>query len=985
MDCSEKKYPVGARVVIRDEEWRITGVEETTRAGARLRVKGVSDLVRGKNAIFYTKYEGEGAIRILKPEETALFEDTSAGFIRSKLYLEALLRTAPKTDPERIEVADRAAMDPLPYQFDPALTALKRPRARILIADAVGIGKTLEAGILTSELIARGRGRRILVLATKAMLSQFQQEFWNRFSIPLVRLDSAGIQRVRSRLPSNHNPFLYFDRSIISIDTLKQDSEYRHFLETARWDIIVIDEAHNVAVRSGQSQRAKLAQLLASRSDTMILLSATPHDGKPESFASLLNILDPTAIPDPSHYRLEDFAKKGLVVRRFKKDVAEQVKKSFPDRVIRTEEVPAGAEEEAVLSYLKELRFSTLDHTERTGARLFSTTLAKAFYSSPAACRSVIRHRVAKLEKQAERPGAREDIEKLQELDALVSRVTPEKFGKLARLAALMKGEDPAFDWKPFDTKDRLVVFTESVETLEFLKKELPKRAGLKPNQVIDLSGKLPDSDIMARVNEFNNGESPARLLLCSDVASEGINLHHFAHRMIHFDIPWSLMTFQQRNGRIDRYGQTEQPQILYMQTVSANDRAAGDARVLERLIEKDRMVHENLMDPAELLATAEEQEAQTAAEIENEDPWASLFMSASPAQATADTGNDDKETESEVQEVVDALSGTDPAKREASGIAPVTGATELERHLAGPSPLFGTDMKFAQAALKEIAREEQLGPDVLQILSPHRVLLSAEIADLKARLRGLPPEVLPENREFDLTDDRAVIEKEMVRARASGDAWPQMSLLWALHPVMLWLEDRLSASFGRHSAPVLRLGALKNGETWALLQGGYPNRRGYIPVHRWVAVQMKDGKFTKHTFPELIRALSLPSPLSNRAPEGAGKTDLLEKYRDFVNEAVKLATEDLKEARSEFEAKTKAKLEAELAELAKLREEHFAVIAERYEGENATAPMRAKAEERRRVIDRNFKDAERYVRDTAETEEEPSLTLAALFAPADH
>lgn len=972
MDCSEKKYPVGARVVIRDEEWRITGVEETTRAGSRLRVKGVSDLVRGKSAIFYTKYEGEDAIRILKPEETALFEDTSPGFIRSKLYLEALLRTAPKTDPERIEIADRAAMDPLPYQFDPALTALKRPRARILIADAVGIGKTLEAGILTSELIARGRGRRILVLATKAMLSQFQQEFWNRFSIPLVRLDSAGIQRVRSRLPSNHNPFLYFDRSIISIDTLKQDSEYRHFLETARWDIIVIDEAHNVAVRSGQSQRAKLAQLLASRSDTMILLSATPHDGKPESFASLLNILDPTAIPDPSHYRLEDFAKKGLVVRRFKKDVAEQVKKSFPDRVIRTEEVPAGAEEEVVLSCLKELRFSTLDHTERTGARLFSTTLAKAFYSSPAACRSVIRHRVAKLEKQAERPGAREDIEKLLELDGLVSRVTPEKFGKLARLAALMKGAGPAFDWKPSDTRDRLVVFTESVETLEFLKKELPKRAGLKPNQVIDLSGKLPDSDIMARVNEFNNGESPARLLLCSDVASEGINLHHFAHRMIHFDIPWSLMTFQQRNGRIDRYGQTAQPQILYLQTTSATEKAAGDARVLERLIEKDCMVHENLMDPAELLATAEEQEAQTAAEIEGEDIWDDFF-------------SDGPDEESASDDVIEALSGTDAEKRAASGIAPVTGAAELARHLAGPSLLFGTDMQFAQAALKEIAREEALGPDVLQILSPHRILFSAEIPDLKARLRGLPPEVLPENREFDLTDDRTAIEAEMARARAAGDAWPQVSHLWALHPVMLWLEDRLSASFGRHSAPVLRLSSLKNGETWALLQGGYPNRRGYIPVHRWIAVQKKDGVFARRTLPELIQALSLPSPLSNRAAPDAGQKDLQEAFSPIVRKAVDLATEELKAARTEFEAKTKAKLEAELAELAKLREEHFAVIAERYEKDGATAPMRAKAEEKRRVIDRNFKDAERYVRDTAETENEPSLSLVALFAPADY
>jgi SNF2 family DNA or RNA helicase len=187
------------------------------------------------------------------------------------------------------------------------------------------LGKTLEAGILVTELIARGRGKRILVLAVKSMLGQFQQEFWNRFSIPLVRLDSVGLQRVRNRIPANHNPFHYFDRSIISIDTLKQDIEYRHYLERAYWDIILIDEAHNVAERSGSSQRAKLARLLATRSDTLIMLSATPHDGKAESFASLMNMLDPTAIANPRDYSREDFRDKGLVIRRFKKDIMAQL------------------------------------------------------------------------------------------------------------------------------------------------------------------------------------------------------------------------------------------------------------------------------------------------------------------------------------------------------------------------------------------------------------------------------------------------------------------------------------------------------------------------------------------------------------------------------------------------------------------------------------------------------------------------------------
>ena len=393
-DVASPVLSPGARVVIRDAEWVIRRADRSPDGGYQLVCDGVSELVREREAIFLTKLEQD--IQVLDPAQTRLVPDPSPGFADSRLYLESQLRQAVPND-ERIHVAQGAAMDPVHYQLEPARQALRQPRQRILIADAMGLGKTLEAGILVSELIARGRGRRILVLAVKSMLTQFQKEFWNRFTIPLTRLDSIGIQRVRSRIPTSHNPFHYYDKAIISIDTLKQDAEYRTYLEQAYWDVIVIDEAHNVADRGGGSARgnashgrtslrSRLARLLARRSDTLIMLSATPHDGRARSFASLMNMLDATAIADPDNYTQEDFSEKGLVIRRFKKDIRNQVRDAFREREIVRRRFPASAAEEVAYEALLVVKLAPSGSaaTSPVSKRrdLFLVTLEKALFSS---------------------------------------------------------------------------------------------------------------------------------------------------------------------------------------------------------------------------------------------------------------------------------------------------------------------------------------------------------------------------------------------------------------------------------------------------------------------------------------------------------------------------------------------------------------------------------------------------------------------------
>src|SRR5690625_4075574 len=169
-------YAPGARVVIRDCEWIVRRVDPSDDGGEILTVDGLSELVAGRSARFLSRLEEDAtAIRVLDPIETKLEQDLSPGFEKSRLFIEPQLRQITPAD-ERIHIGHRAVMDPVPFQLDPALQALRQPRQRILIADAVGLGKTLEAGILISELIRRGRGRRILVLAVKSMLNQFQQD-----------------------------------------------------------------------------------------------------------------------------------------------------------------------------------------------------------------------------------------------------------------------------------------------------------------------------------------------------------------------------------------------------------------------------------------------------------------------------------------------------------------------------------------------------------------------------------------------------------------------------------------------------------------------------------------------------------------------------------------------------------------------------------------------------------------------------------------
>lgn len=371
-------YATGMRIGARDEVWVVSEAERIGPDGWRLTVTGVSPLVREQRAVFFTGLEGgpngdgDGAVTALRPEDTELVADDTPGFRRSRLYWESVLRATPLPQAQRsLATVGTHLVDDLPYQREPARVALAGLRPRILIADAVGLGKTLEIGLLLSELIRRGRGERILVVTPRHILEQFQHELWTRFAIPLVRLDSEGIARVRRRIPAGRNPFTYYKRAIISIDTLKS-SQYRHALKSNDWDAVVIDESHKL-VNVG-AKNNELARVLAPNTHALILASATPHNGRKESFGELISLLDPTAIPDTTGYGPEAIA--GLYVRRHK--TSPDVEAAIGDQWMQREAprfvyAKASAAEEAVF---EELYGTWISPVDGVPVRVIEATIA---------------------------------------------------------------------------------------------------------------------------------------------------------------------------------------------------------------------------------------------------------------------------------------------------------------------------------------------------------------------------------------------------------------------------------------------------------------------------------------------------------------------------------------------------------------------------------------------------------------------------------
>nr|WP_245627420.1 DEAD/DEAH box helicase [Kribbia dieselivorans] len=836
----------GTVLLVRDEEWLVTNSERSNDGHWFVDVQGLSELVRDTSATFSTALDD---IHILRPEDARVVADDSPGYRRSRLWLESMARktAVPITDPT-LTVAPRGLLDSLPYQLSAVRKALdpENLRPRILLADAVGLGKTLEIGMILAELVRRGRGERILVVTPRHVLEQMQFELWTRFALPFVRLDSQGIQRIRQQIPGNRNPFSYYKRAIISIDTLKTD-QYVNHLRKQRWDAVVIDESHNV---TGASLNNRLARLLSSRTEALILASATPHNGRKESFAELIRMLEPSAVT-PQGDLIADEVKR-LYVRRHRHspEVASYVGADWAERLPPDNQiVTASGIENAIAQELDETWLhprSGRNPYSGANSSLFPWTLIKAFLSSPAALQASVTARRQRISANPT-PAEAAEIEALTRLEALAKRGLSEPTGKYDALKAHLTeiGVGPGKD-------RRAVIFAERVATLHWLQTKLIKDLKLPKNAVAVLHGGLTDTEQQEIVESFKQASSPIRVLVTGDVASEGVNLHLQCHHLIHFDIPWSLIRIQQRNGRIDRYGQKHSPRITTLLLDPDVENSLGDLRVLTRLMEREHEAHKALGDSASLMGKHKviDEEEEIRKVLAGQQAFSDVVREVTSV-GEGDTFDDF------LAQLLDDDEDDEPAPTESA--APAT--TIYER-----------DLDFLQDALDEVLETPgRAWPDGVswKHQPQHQVADLTPSPDLRRRLEVLPQSYLK---------DRHVLERlrvattthrgnEALKAARSGDdhtLWPEAHYLSPLHPVIDWAADRALARLGRNQVFGVR-GPVEHASV--LLHGTLANRRGQVVSSSFIIVQFIGGE------PNSL-ALAEPHPTLRAALESLGIAD---------------------------------------------------------------------------------------------------------------
>ena len=613
-------YPVGSLISARGREWLVLPESEQPDL-LILRPLGATD------------DEITGILPALELVTSATFappDPATAGDARSARLLRDALRLGIRSSAGPFRSFGRIAVDPRPYQLVPLLMALKLEPVRLLIADDVGIGKTIEAALIARELLDRGDVQRLAVLCPPHLAGQWKDELRTKFHLHAELVLPSTAKRLERGLPVGRSLFEEHPHVIVSTDFIKSDRR-RHDFVRACPELVIVDEAHTFAFGAsdrGRHQRHELLQALGEDPNRhLVLVTATPHSGKDDAFRSLLALLDPSLrnLPEDLSGPAREADRRRLarhLVQRRRADIGAYLDEQtpFPDRLSRDVTYELSSEMRAVLDdaleWARDIVRDEAGDRRRQRVRWWSAlALLRSLGSSPAAAAATLRTRADNITAQTveeadelgrlavmddagdegpesldSAPGALEDEEDARaaaERRRLLAMATAAE--KLAgandtKLQAVIK-----LVMKLVKDGHQPIVFCRFIPTAEYVADRL-RTALPKMIEVAAVTGTLAPSDREARIAELSAHEQ--HVLVATDCLSEGINLQEGFDAVIHYDLAWNPTRHEQREGRVDRFGQKRK--TVRAVTFYASN-SPIDGIVLEVLLRKHERIRSQL------------------------------------------------------------------------------------------------------------------------------------------------------------------------------------------------------------------------------------------------------------------------------------------------------------------------------------------------------------------------------------------------------
>ena len=631
---------VGSFVTVRGKTWIVEGLENRGPVDVVSLVSSEDD---SQGEAIELAYAAELQPEVVDPNDwSPLQSKTFEGPQRLGAYLRSTQwRTATAADRKLFQAPFRAGIRLDSYQLLPLAKALELPRVNLLIGDDVGLGKTVEAGLIVRELLLRRRVDTIVVAAPASMLLQWQDELSQKFGLDFTIVDREHLLETRRTRGFSANPWSVGSRFIVSHSVLSDETYtggLRDIMVPFRpRSMLILDEAHHAAPSSGatwavESQMTKAVREIAGLFEHRLFLSATPHNGHSNSFATLLEILDPQRFTRGIDVEAKDL--EPVMVRRLKEDLR-RLGHAFPERIvdpISISGLPPDAPELRLAVMLDEYSQSAAGGSR---ARFLFANLQQRLFSSIAAFhRTLATHRRSLARKSEEvDPDAGETTLELIEDNESIEVATHHAKGELGDLKAAMAHVDrmlaisgaardlpdarveAILDWIEDEMLDdghawldrRLILFTEWEDTRRWLVERLKEGLLQRSLGRIDLEGRILNFTGQTSLNErdrikiaFNAPfeQEAVRILVCTDAAREGLNLQARCHDLIHVDLPWNPSRLEQRNGRIDR---KLQPSKTVTCRYFVYEQREED-RVLDALVRKTEIIRKQLGASGEVL-----------------------------------------------------------------------------------------------------------------------------------------------------------------------------------------------------------------------------------------------------------------------------------------------------------------------------------------------------------------------------------------------